>query len=222
MNEFDDLVNSEMWQELPPLLDHLPEPVSLVMWGEPDWSTEEAETARLGQALAAHFKQISFFLRPRRINYDYYPVIGIMGAAADDSEEWHDYGVRIIGMPAGYQMTSLITAIQAVSFRGMNLEPKTRIQLSRLDKRVEIEVVTADDNEGGPILAQTAFGMAVVNPHIRSFLIMANQFPAVTDRYSIEIVPHTVINGRVHVSGLADEERLLQQIAHAVKTAPLT
>lgn len=208
--------DAETWEQLPSLLAHLPEPVALVVWGDASFSRNEREAVRLCQALADRFNTIAFHTRPRRINFQYYPVIGVMGDTGDD--EWHEFGVRIIGLPDGYQMTSFITAVQSVSFRGQTLEPKTRIQLSRLSQEVRIEVMTDADNEVGAIMAQRAFNMAVVNAHVRSFLVMADQFPEAVMRYSIQKVPHTVINGRVHIEGVVDEEALLQHIAQAVKT----
>lgn len=214
------LYDPETEESLPALFANLPEPVKLVVWGDEAASVFEAEAVRLCRDLAERFESISFTIRPRRANYDYYPVIGVMGDIGEENE-WDDYGVRLIGLPAGYQMTSFVTAVQAVSFRGMTLEAVTRIQLKRLTQRVEIQVVSAADNEGGAIVAQPAFNMAAANPHIRVFFIMADQFPLVTDKYSIDIVPHMIINNRVHVSGVISEEKLLQQVAQAVRSAPL-
>lgn len=213
----DSIFDQETWEQLPSMFAHLPQTVVLVVWGYPAESQREADAVTLCQTLAEQFEPISFALRPRRVNYPFYPVIGVMGQ--DDSDaEWLDFGVRLIGLPSGYQMTSLVTAVQAVSFRGMTLEPQTRIQLSRLNKPVQLEMFTSAENEGGAIMAQAIFSMAVVNSHIRSFLIMADQFPESVVRFSMSIVPHTIINGRVHVPGVVDEDRLLKQMAHALKS----
>ena len=211
--------DEETANNLPALFEHLPEPVKFVIWGDADGSSFEQEAVALCQELAHRFEQLSFSLRPRRENYPYYPVIGVMADTGADG--WDDLGVRLIGLPAGYQMTSLVTAVQAVSFRGMTLEATSRIQLKRLTQKVHIEIVSSAENEGGALVAQPAFNMAAANTHIHTFLIMADQFPEITTKYSIDIVPHTIINGRVHISGVIAEDDLLKQVAHAVKTAPL-
>lgn len=223
MSEQRPLFDSETEASLPALFEHLPEPVKLVVWGDPSLSQYEAEAVRLCQTLADRFSAITYTTRPRRVNYDYYPVIGVMGGDAEDTGDhsWEDFGVRLIGLPDGYQMTSFVTAVQAVSFRGMTLEAMTRIKLKQLNQPVSIQVVSSADNEGGAVVAQPAFNLAAANPHIRVFFIMADQFPQITTKYSIEIVPHMVINGRVHISGVISEEDLLKQVAQAVKTAPL-
>jgi alkyl hydroperoxide reductase subunit AhpF len=202
------------WDQLPAFLEKLPEPVHMVVWGDATASQGEKDAVLLCQTLANRFTALHFSLRPRRENYPFYPVIGFMGQA--EGEEV-DFGLRIIGLPAGYQITSLITAVQAVSFRGMTLEPATRIKLSRLPAEVRIEIITSAEDEGGPVVAKTAFGLAVAHPRVRAYLIMADAFPEAVIRYSVNYVPHTVINNRVHVEGVVNEEALLKHVAAAVK-----
>lgn len=207
--------DEETWRQLPSFFEKLPEPIHIIMWGDETASQEEEEAAVLGQTLADRFDVIQFQVLPRRVNYDFYPVLGIMGGTQAD---WQDFGVRIIGLPNGYQMTSFTAAIQAVSFRGMTLEPVTRIKLKQLQTAVNLELFTAADNEAGALMAQPLFNIAVVNEHVRAFMIMADQFPTAVTRYSINYLPHTVMNGRVHVEGVIGEEDILKQIAMAVKT----
>lgn len=214
MTEISHPFDAETWELLPDLFENLPEPVHIIMWGDPAMSEAEAETAVVLQSLTERFKQLSYQILPRRINYDFYPVLGVMGGPAD---EWHDFGVRLIGLPNGYAMTSFVTAVQAVSFKGMTLEAMTRIKLKKLSKPVTIEMFSAADNEAGALMSQPLFNMAVVNEQIRTFFIMADQFPTAVDRYSLNFLPHMVLNGRVHMEGVVDEEEILKQIATAVK-----
>lgn len=148
--------DEETWAQLPIMFDNLPEPVHIIMWGDPAESEAEQETAVLLQSLTDRFEQLTYQVLPRRINYHFYPVLGIMGGPAD---EWHDFGVRLIGLPNGYAMTSFITAVQAVSFRGMTLGAMSRIQLKKLTQPVNIELFSAADNEAGALMAQPLFNM---------------------------------------------------------------
>ena len=216
MDDISHPFDAETWAQLPELLENLPEPVHIIMWGDPAESVAEKETAVLLQSLTERFSQLSTQTLPRRINYDFYPVLGVMGGPAND---WHDFGVRLIGLPNGFAMTSFITAVQAVSFRGMTLEAMTRIKLKQLSKPVNIELFSAADNEAGALMAQPLFNMAVVNEHIRTFLVMADQFPTAVDRYSLNYLPHMVLNGRVHMEGVVDEAEILKQISIAVKSS---
>ncbi len=207
---FDD----ETWAQLPALFENLPEPVHLIMWGDPAESADETQTAVLLQSLCDRFQQLTCQVLPRRVNYHFYPVLGVMGGTA---EEWHDLGLRLIGQPNGYAMTSFVTAVQAVSFKGMTLEAMTRIRLKQLDQAITVELFSAADNEAGALMAQPLFSMAVVHDQIRTYFIMADQFPTAIDRYSINYLPHMVLNGRVHLEGVVDEAGILKQIAAAVK-----
>ena len=209
---FDD----DTWRQLPDFLGNLPEPVCLHVWADAAGEPAEVEAARLVEMLAGRFPQLSYRLFPRRENYPYYPVIGVMGGTTEASR---DDGLRLIGLPIGYQMTSLIAAIQAVAFRGQTLEPATRIRLSRLPAgaEVNIEVLTAAADEWGGVAAKAAFGLAAASERVRAFLIVTDFFPEATARYSAATLPHVVINRRVHFSGAPDEATLLRHIALALK-----
>jgi len=206
--------DNETWAQLPDFFDKLPEPVRLHVWADGSASPAEGEAIRLAHMLDERFAKIDHRVLPRRVNYAYYPVIGVFRLEEDIAV---DHGLRIIGLPAGYQLTSLIAAIQCLAFRGSTSEAKTRIQLSRLATNVDIEILTSEEDADGPVVAQAAFNMAVFSPLIRSFVIMANNFPDAMIRYSARNLPHTVINGRIHVEGVIDEESLLKHIAAAVQ-----
>jgi len=216
MNDNEIQFEDESWEKLPDFLGKLPEPVRIHVWGDEMASPSEREAARLVRAISDRFEQISYALLPRRISYNYYPVIGIMWAK---EEEAVDFGVRIIGLPAGVQMTSLIAAIQSVAFRGMTSEAKTRILLRDLKEEVTLELLTSVEDEAGTVMAHRIFNMAVASPFIRSFLIMVDDFPEAGVRYSVSRVPHLVINGRVHIEGVVDEEGILAHIARGLDQA---
>lgn len=208
--------DEDTWQQLPDFLGRLPEPVCLHVWGDEAGEPAEREAARLARTLAERFPQLSYRLFPRRENYPYYPVIGIMAGTADSST---DPGLRLIGLPIGYQMTSLIAAIQAVAFRGQSLEPLTRIKLSRLPagRAIAIEVLTAAEDELGGLAAKVVFGAAAASAQVRAWLIVTDFFPEAARRYSVTTLPHVVIDRRVHFSGAPSEDDLLRHIGLALK-----
>jgi hypothetical protein len=199
---------------LDPYLFHLPKPVRLVMWGDPALSWPEEEGEQLGQTLSGRYPQIQFALRPRRINFHYYPVLGVMGL--DENEEV-DHRVRMVGLPAGVQINSLVGAVQAVAFQAQNIETKTRILLSKLTQPVKLELMTGAENEAGAVMSTLISGLAVASAHIAAYTVMADLFPQIATRYSVRNLPHLVINGRYHVEGLLDEERFLPHLARAIR-----
>ena len=209
---------TDEWADVAPFLENIPRPVRLVVWAYEEGRWQEREAIRLGQALSERFANVSFDLRPRRENYAFYPVLGVMGV---EGEEEIDYGVRIIGLPAGYQMTTLLGAIQAVTFRGQQVEPKTRIQISRMPAAAEIEIITVSEDEGGPQMATMCFALAVCSPLIRAFAIMSDSFPVALQRFNVHYLPHTIINDKVHIEGVLDEAQFLRHLALALKP-PIT
>ena len=206
----------ESWSQLVGFLDELPRPVKIVVWAAEDGGRFEREAVQLGRSLAQRFDVLSFERRERVPEHFHYPVIAFMGL--DEAGDEIDFGVRFVGLPAGYQINALVGAVQAVSFRASNLEGLTRIRLSRLpgDAKVDLELFTSAENEGGALVATLAAGLAVASPQVRAFVVMADVFPDIATRYSVRNLPHTVINGRVHVEGLLDESAILKQIARAL------
>ena len=207
---FDD----DTWEMLPSFFEHLPKSVLLNIWGDANSSISVSEALKLAQDLSQRFERIEHQILPMRVNFDYYPVIGIFGIVEDAP---HDYGVRIIGLPVGYQMTSLIAGIQAVSFQGSTSEAKTRIQLHRLAQPVDLELFTSAEDESGALMASAIFNMAVVNEHVRAYLVMRDEFPTAAVRYSVDSVPHLVINGKGHIQGMVEEETILKSIASVLQ-----
>lgn len=211
--------DEETWRQMPGFLDQLPEAVCLHVWGDETASRAEHEAAHLVRIMAGQFPQrLSYRLLPRRVNYPYYPVFGMMAGTAESSD---DLGVRIIGLPIGLQMTSLIAAIQAVSFRGQTLEPLSRLKLHRLmaaaPEDISIEVLTSAEDEAGAVVAKAAFGAAASTARVRAFLVVTDFFPEAAQRYSATYLPHTVINKRIHFNGNLEEEELIRQIGLAIK-----
>ena len=209
-----DVKTDQLWENLNEFLAEIPRPVKLVVWANPQGRWEEREAIRLVQTLADEFEQLSSEQREPKPNYSFYPVIAVMGM--EDREEV-DFGVRIIGLPAGVQITSLVGGIQAVTFRGQQLEPVTRIKLAKMPASADIELITDTNDQPGTVMASRCFNFAVANKHVRTFLILADTFPTALYRHNVERVPHMVINNNIHVEGVLDEGGILKHLAKAVK-----
>lgn len=216
-NEWEIAFDEETWRRMPSFLNHLPEPVCLHIWADESGSRYEREAVRLGRLFESTFAPVSCRILPRRADYFYYPVFGIMHGTADDAT---DQGLRIVGLPMGYQMTALVGGIQAVAFQAQTMEAATRIRLHRLgqekpDKLLSCELLTGAEDEAGAQMASTLFNMAVASEQFRVYVVIADQFPDEVRNYSATHLPHLVINKRVHYSGYLDETAILKQAALA-------
>ncbi len=195
-------------------LKELPEPVRLSLWATPNKELTR-HAIELCQSLADHFEMIEFVDHSDTLQPLHSPLIGVEGI--DENGESIDYRLRILGVPAGYHINSLVGMIQAVSFRGMTLEAMTRIQLSRLQDAVTIELFSAASNENGVPMASLTSNFAVVNPNIGLTLVMIDAYPQLAIERSIYQIPHTVINNRHHLQGTYNEEGFLKVLARLLK-----
>jgi hypothetical protein len=71
------LFDEETWAALPYFIEQLPEAVLVRMWGEVEGSEAERDTAVLLRTLAEKFDNINFDVLPRRVNYPFYPGLGV-------------------------------------------------------------------------------------------------------------------------------------------------
>jgi alkyl hydroperoxide reductase subunit AhpF len=53
-----------------------------------------------------------------------------------------DYGIRFFGLPAGYEFSSLLDGIVAVSKGDSGLNPQSREKLAKLDQPLHLQVFT--------------------------------------------------------------------------------
>ncbi len=209
------LLPADSLAPLEPFLGHLTEPVRLVAWASEGEGALDGHAINLCRVLANQFPILEFDHRPRQGSHPYHPIIGVMGL--DETGEEIDYRIRFIGLPSNVQINGLVGAIQAVSFRAQTLEALTRIQLSRLQDEVILELFTTPDDEPGVLMATLIANLAVANEHIRANVVLVNYFPDLIPKYSIYHFPHTVINNRHHLEGSFDEEGLLKRIARVVR-----
>jgi len=204
----------DVFDVLDTFLLNLPEKVILALWATPGKEMTK-QAAELCSSLANRYEMIEFSDRSEILQPLNSPLIGVLGL--NEAGEEVDYHVRVLGVPAGYHINSLMGMIQAVSFRGMTLEALTRIQLSRLQDIVKIELFSAPSNEAGVPMATLTANFAAVNANIATTLVMIDSFPNLATERSIYTIPHTMINGRHHLQGNYNEEQFLKTLSRILK-----
>lgn len=136
--------------------------------------------------------------------------------AQDEQGEWVDYGVRYYGIPSGYEFTSLITSIGLVSQGESQLSSETQELLQNLEDEVKVEVFVTPTCPYCPRAVILAHQLAVASPRVSAAMVEATEFPEQSMQYGISGVPHSVINGRVHVVGAVPEAQFRAEIQRAV------
>jgi alkyl hydroperoxide reductase subunit AhpF len=135
------LLDDEVQAELREALTHLEAPVRLVVFSQALADPVSEEVRRLVEELAALDPKLeaesrNFVLDKERVEelgIERIPAIAVLG-------EEKDYGVRLYGLPSGYEFGTLVEAILDVSRGASELHPATREALSSLERDVRIRV----------------------------------------------------------------------------------
>lgn len=135
------LITEEVTAELREAFAGLVNPVRLVVFSQALAEPVSEEVRRLVEELAALDGRLSaescnFVLdqeRAKELGVARIPAIAVLG-------ETEDYGVRLYGLPTGYEFGSLVESILDVSRGSSGLSDETRAGLAALDRDVRLRV----------------------------------------------------------------------------------
>jgi alkyl hydroperoxide reductase subunit AhpF len=121
---------------------HLVNPVRLVVFSQALADPESEQAKRLVEEVAAvdgrlSVEALNFVLDQQRaeaLGIARIPAIAILGDGGKD------YGIRMYGLPSGYEFGSMIDSIVAVSSGDSGLSAPTRAALAELPKAVHLQV----------------------------------------------------------------------------------
>jgi len=128
-----------------------------------------------------------------------------------------DYGIRFYGLPAGYEFSTLLDAILAVSMGDSGLLPASREKLAKLAQPLHLEVFVTPTCPHCPRAVRLAYQFAMENDNIRADAIEATEFPDWATRYRVHAVPKTVVNESSHIEGSLPEEFFLDEILKTIE-----
>ena len=137
---------------------------------------------------------------------DKIPALAIIGAK--------DYGVRIYGIPYGYELQTLIEAIISVSKgRGKtDLSDKTKSILSEIKKPVHIQVFVTLTCPHCPAAASVAHKLAIESDMIIADVIETSEFPDLAMKHNVMGVPKIVINDKTEFVGAFNEDLFAENV----------
>ncbi|MDY7076267.1 MAG: thioredoxin family protein [Chloroflexota bacterium] len=213
------ILNDEIAEQVKQEFADLAGPVRLVMFTqefECQFCTETRqlveEISQLSDQLAAEVYDFATDgEKAEELGIDKIPAIAIIGA--------EDYGVRFYGIPSGYEFTSLIHAIQAVSAGKAELSGEGIQTLVGLTEPVHIQVFVTPTC---PYCTQSvilAHQMAIASSMVRADMVEATEFPHLSTKYQVMGVPRTVINETIHIEGAAPEAMVLEKVREALAGA---
>ena len=132
------------------------------------------------------------------------PAIAIIGKK--------DYGVRIYGIPYGYELQTLIEAIVNVSKGKTDLSDKTKSILAEVKSPVHIQVFVTLTCPHCPAAAAVAHKLAIESDMVKADVIDSSEFPDLAMKYNVIGVPKVIINEKVEFVGAFNEDLFAEHV----------
>lgn len=214
------LLNSEVQQQVREALTGMAAPVKLFMFTQGGNGTLEcdfcAETRQLVEEVAALSDKITLEVRDlvadaelaEAYRVDKIPALAILGGGPEPK----DYGIRLYGIPSGYEFGTLIEDILMVSRGEPGLQAKTLDELKRLTEPVHIQVYVTPTCPYCPRAVLLAHKLALASDLITADMVEATEFPHLANKYHVYGVPRTVINEVIHIEGALPESALVPRL----------
>ena len=115
-------------------------PVKLTVFASELGGEHNAQTVALLREVAALSDKLSVAVLNPHIERDQAAAYGITESPVVVVEGAEDYGIRFLGIPAGYEFSNLIDSIIAVSTGDVGLSDATKTALAGLTEDVTIKV----------------------------------------------------------------------------------
>jgi glutaredoxin-like protein len=194
------------------------DPVKIVMFTQEVECKFCAETRKLAQEIATVSDKITVEVydfmadgeKAKQFGIDKIPAMAIIGKK--------DYGVRIYGIPYGYELQTFIEAIINVSKGTTDLSEKTKAVLKDVISPVHIQVFTTLTCPHCPAAAAIAHKLAIECDNIKADVIDGSEFPDLAQKYNVIGVPKIVINEKIEFMGAFSEDLFAEHVLLASTT----
>ena len=192
--------------------ENLVDPVRIVMFTQEIECRFCSDTRQLVQELAGLNDKISVEVydfvsdaeKAKEYGIEKIPALAIIGRK--------DYGVRIYGIPYGYELQTLVEAVINVSKGTTNLSEKTKAILADVKSPVHIQVFVTLTCPHCPVAAATAHKLAVESDMIKADVVESSEFPALAQKYSVIGVPKIIINEKTEFVGAFSEDLFAEHV----------
>jgi glutaredoxin-like protein len=190
----------------------LVDPVKIVMFTQEFECRYCSDTRKLALELAALNSKITTEIydfmanadKAKEYGVDKIPALAIIGKK--------DYGVRIYGIPYGYELQTLIEAIINVSKGVTDLSEKTKQILTDVKLPVHIQVFVTLTCPHCPAAAAVAHKLAIESDMVKADVIESSEFPDLAMKYNVIGVPKVVINETVEFTGAFNEDLFAENV----------
>jgi glutaredoxin-like protein len=190
----------------------LEKPVKILMFTQEIECRFCSDTRQLVQELATLNDKITVevydfvadAVKAKEYGIDKIPALSIIGEK--------DYGVRIYGIPYGYELQTLIEAVINVSKGKTDLADKTKTILAEVKAPVHIQVFVSLTCHHCPVAAAVAHKLAVESDLVRADVIDGSEFPHLAQKYAVLGVPKVIINEKIEFVGAFNEDLFAEHV----------
>lgn len=190
----------------------LVDPVKIIMFTQEIECRFCSDTRRLVQELATLSDKITVEIydfvaddaKAKEYGIDKIPALAIIGKK--------DYGVRIYGIPYGYELQTLIEAIINVSKAKTDLSDNTKNILAEVKSPVHIQVFVTLTCPHCPAAAAVAHKLAVESDMVKADVIESSEFPDLAMKYNVIGVPKIIINEKIEFVGAFNEDLFAEHV----------
>jgi glutaredoxin-like protein len=123
--------------------------------------------------------------------------------------------LRYFGLPAGYEMSTLIAALTDLGSGESMVPVEISDELAKLARDVHIQVFVTPSCPHCPAMARAAYQLAMSSPKITADVVEVQEFPEVARRYQVRGVPMTVVNDGEPLMGNVGGARLFAAVRSA-------
>jgi glutaredoxin-like protein len=207
------LMNDSVRRQAEARLKALPNPVRLVVFTQEMECALCRENRQLVEELAALapeklrldvYNLITDPDRAREFGVDKVPAICVVGE--------RDHGIRFYGVPAGFEFTSFLAAIELVAGRDSRLAPATRQQLAALAQPVDLQVFVTLTCPACPSAVTLAHRLALESDRVTAAAVDSAEFPQLAALHGVMAVPKTVVNHAHAFEGAMPEEQFVAEV----------
>jgi glutaredoxin-like protein len=214
------LLNDDIRQQVRDEFDKLSHPVKLVMFTQAMECQYCSETRELVEEVADLSDKIGLevydFVADEEIveqyDIDKIPAVAIVA----DGEDAKDYGIRLYGIPSGYEFSTLIADIVMVSNRESGLNETTKQYIRELESPLHMQVFVTPTCPYCPQAVRLAHMMAMESDKVVGDMVEATEFPHLSQKYQVMGVPRTVINEDTFVEGAVPEMMLIEKVKQSL------
>jgi alkyl hydroperoxide reductase subunit AhpF len=124
-------------------------------------------------------------------------------------------GLAYLGMPLGYELTTLVHAILEAGRPTPSLSAASRTRLDALERDVAVDVFVTPTCPHCPPAVLLAYKLALATPLIHARGIEASEFAVEADRHGVQAVPAIVVDDRYAWAGAVPEAAFVDRVVGA-------